>query len=66
MVLPMEYVITDWMIATVSIVLVLIGALGFRKKSVKKEIQGLNETVHHLEEEIAELTNDNTEHKPIT
>jgi hypothetical protein len=65
-VIPAEYTITDWMIAVASIVLVIIGAVGFRKKSIKNEIQGLNDTVKHLEEEISELTNDNNEHKPIT
>ena len=65
-VLPVQYPISDWMIAAASIVLVMIGALGFRKKSARKEIQGLNETVHHLEKEIAEMTTDDDEHKPIT
>ena len=64
-ILPAEYAISDWMIAAVSVVFVIIGALGFRKKSDKNEIKGLNETVHHLEDEISEMINDKTEHKPI-
>ena len=35
-ILPVEYAISDWMIAAASIVLVMIGALGFRKKLLKK------------------------------
>ena len=66
MVLPVQYQITDWMIAAASLVFVIIGAVGFRKRSTRNEIKGLNDTVHHLEEEISEMINDKSEHKPIT
>ena len=66
MVIPAQYSIADWMIAAVSVIFVTIGAVGFRKKSASQKITGLDDTVKHLEEEIAELAENDHEHKPMT